>query len=238
MKMKKTANKLLCLLLAVISAFSLSGCVNYSDEPYEGSAAESTVSISETKEAAVETTSQTSETAPPETTEEAPQQTTETKRTETTTQETAGTEQTTVKSETAAPPETTSAKAEKTTVAETTTEKLSVEKDGSYTSPEDVAEYIHTFGTLPKNFITKDEAKALGWDNKKGNLWDIAEGKSIGGDYFGNYEGLLPKAKGRKYTECDVNYEGGYRGSERIIFSNDGLIYYTNDHYQTFTQLY
>lgn len=219
MKMKKSANKLLCLSLAVISAFSLSGCVNYLDEPYESFAAESTVSISETKEAAVETTSQISETEPSETTEETSQQIT-------------------VKSETAAPPETTSAKTEKTTVTEITTEKLSVEKDGSYTSPEDVAEYIHTFGTLPKNFITKDEAKALGWDNKKGNLWDIAEGKSIGGDYFGNYEGLLPKAKGRKYTECDVNYEGGYRGSERIIFSNDGLIYYTNDHYQTFTQLY
>ncbi len=232
MKIKKTANKLLCLSLAVISAFFLSGCANYLDEPYESFAAESTVSISETKEAAAETTSQTSETEPPETTEETPQQTTETKLTETTTQETTSTEQTTVKSET------TSAKTEKTTVTETTAEKLSVEKDGSYTNPEDVAEYIHTFGTLPKNFITKDEAKALGWDNKKGNLWDIAEGKSIGGDYFGNYEGLLPKAKGRKYTECDVNYEGGYRGSERIIFSNDGLIYYTNDHYQTFTQLY
>lgn len=161
-------------------------------------------------------------------------QTSETKITETTTQ----TEQTTAKSEAAAPPETTLAKTEETTVTETTAEKLSVEKDGSYTTPEDVAEYIHTFGTLPNNFITKDEAKALGWDNKKGNLWDVAEGKSIGGDYFGNYEGLLPKAKGRKYTECDVNYEGGYRGSERIIFSNDGLIYYTNDHYQTFTQLY
>ena len=113
-----------------------------------------------------------------------------------------------------------------------------MEKDGSYTTPEDVAEYIHTFGTLPDNFITKSEAKALGWDNKKGNLWDVADGKSIGGDHFGNYEGLLPEEKGRKYTECDVNYNGGYRGSERIIFSNDGLIYYTNDHYKTFTQLY
>ena len=127
---------------------------------------------------------------------------------------------------------------ETASVSETTAEKLSVEKDGSYTTPEDVAEYIHTFGTLPNNFITKSEAKALGWDNKKGNLWDVAEGKSIGGDRFGNYEGLLPEEKGRKYTECDVNYNGGYRGSERIIFSNDGLIYYTNDHYKTFTQLY
>lgn len=125
-----------------------------------------------------------------------------------------------------------------TAVTETAAEESSVEKDGSYTTPEDVAEYIHTFGTLPSNFITKSEAKELGWDNKKGNLWDVAEGKSIGGDRFGNYEGLLPEKKGRKYTECDVNYEGGYRGSERIIFSNDGLIYYTDDHYQTFTQLY
>lgn len=130
-------------------------------------------------------------------------------------------------------------KTEKTaSVSETAAEKLSVEKDGSYTTPEDVAEYIHTFGTLPDNFITKSEAKALGWDNKKGNLRDVADGKSIGGDHFGNYEGLLPEKKGRKYTECDVNYNGGYRGSERIIFSNDGLIYYTNDHYKTFTQLY
>ena len=136
------------------------------------------------------------------------------------------------------PPPTTTVKPEETAAPETTAEKPSVAKDGSYTTPEDVAEYIHTFGTLPKNFITKSEAKALGWDSSKGNLWDVAEGKSIGGDYFGNYEGLLPKADGRKYTECDVNYSGGYRGAERIIFSNDGLIYYTNDHYQTFTQLY
>lgn len=114
----------------------------------------------------------------------------------------------------------------------------SVEKDGSYTSPEDVAEYIHTFGTLPSNFITKEEARALGWDGKAGNLWDAAYGKSIGGDYFGNYEGLLPEAEGRKYTECDVNYSGGYRGAERIVFSNDGLIFYTSDHYESFTQLY
>lgn len=127
---------------------------------------------------------------------------------------------------------------EETNPTESEIEKLSVEKDGSYTTPEDVAEYIHTFGTLPDNFITKSEAKALGWDSSKGNLWDVAPGKSIGGDYFGNYEGLLPSEKSRKYTECDVNYDGGYRGSERVIFSNDGLIFYTNDHYETFTQLY
>lgn len=248
--MKKLMNSLLQIAAAVIIALFLSGCAEYLDEILDESfAAESAVSLSETREAATEILPQTSETEPnetttaieteqSETTEETAQQTSETSLTETTKQEAASTEQTTAKSEVTAPPETTAARTEKTIVTETTVEKLSVEKDGSYTTPEDVAEYIHTFGTLPKNFITKDEAKALGWDNKKGNLWDVAEGKSIGGDYFGNYEGLLPKAKGRKYTECDVNYEGGYRGSERIIFSNDGLIYYTNDHYQTFTQLY
>ena len=124
------------------------------------------------------------------------------------------------------------------TVTESSVEKLSVEKDGRYTTPEDVAEYIHTFGTLPSNFITKKEAQKLGWNNKEGNLWDVTDQMSIGGDYFGNYEGLLPEADGRKYTECDVNYEGGYRGGERIVFSNDGLIFYTDDHYESFTQLY
>lgn len=111
----------------------------------------------------------------------------------------------------------------------------SVEKDGSYTSPEDVAEYIHTFGTLPDNFITKKEAQALGWVSSEGNLWDVAPEKSIGGDYFGNREGLLPEGN---YHECDVNYTGGYRGSERIIYGDDGSIWYTNDHYQSFEQLY
>ena len=110
--------------------------------------------------------------------------------------------------------------------------------DGTYTSKEEVAAYIHQFRCLPSNFITKDEAKALGWDSSKGNLWAVAKGKSIGGDRFGNYEGHLPKAKGRIYYECDIGYEGGRRGSERIVYSNDGLIYYTDDHYNTFELLY
>ncbi len=113
-----------------------------------------------------------------------------------------------------------------------------ISEDGRYTSPEDVALYIHTYGKLPKNFITKNKARDLGWDSKAGNLWDVTDQMSIGGDRFGNYEGLLPDAKGRTWKECDVNYEGGYRGSERILYSNDGLIYYTDDHYKTFTKLY
>ena len=108
------------------------------------------------------------------------------------------------------------------------------EEDGHYTSKEDVALYLLLYEHLPENFITKKEAQDLGWDNRKGNLWDVAPGMSIGGDVFGNREGLLPKKKGRIYYECDIDYEGGYRNSKRIVFSNDGLIYYTEDHYETF----
>lgn len=121
------------------------------------------------------------------------------------------------------------------TVPEDETLPESVEKDGSYTTPEQVAEYIHTFGTLPGNFITKSEARDLGWDSSAGNLDEVAPGKSIGGDTFGNREKQLPKGR---YKECDVNYSGGFRGAERLIFGEDGSIYYTNDHYKTFTKLY
>ena len=110
-------------------------------------------------------------------------------------------------------------------------------EDGSYTTKEDVALYIHLYGHLPDNFITKKEAQKLGWGG--GSLEPYAPGKCIGGDYFGNYEGLLPEKKGRKYTECDIDTLGAKsRGAKRIIFSNDGLIYYTDDHYESFELLY
>ncbi len=110
-------------------------------------------------------------------------------------------------------------------------------KQGSYTSKDDVALYLKTYGTLPQNFITKNEARALGWDNAKGNLQEVAPGKSIGGDTFGNNEGLLPAQKGRTWKECDINYTGGYRNAFRIVYSNDGLIYYSDDHYESFTEV-
>lgn len=110
-----------------------------------------------------------------------------------------------------------------------------VEEDGWYSTIEEVAVYLTLYEKLPGNFISKYDAENLGWDNRKGNLDKVAPGCSIGGNRFGNYEGLLPEAKGRKYTECDINYDGGYRNGERIVFSNDGLIFYTSDHYQTFT---
>ena len=112
-----------------------------------------------------------------------------------------------------------------------------VEEDGWYDSMEEVAIYLTFFEELPDNYLTKKEAQALGWENKKGNLWKVAKGCSIGGDRFGNYEGLLPDKKGRKWTECDIDFEGGYRGGERIVFSNDGLIYYTDDHYESFDKI-
>ena len=112
-----------------------------------------------------------------------------------------------------------------------------VEKKGWYSTMEEVAVYLATFEKLPSNFLTKNKASDRGWDNRAGNLDEVAPGCSIGGDRFGNYEGQLPDKKGRKWTECDINYTGGYRGGERIVFSNDGLIYYTDDHYNTFTQI-
>lgn len=112
-----------------------------------------------------------------------------------------------------------------------------IDPEGSYTTKEDVALYIHTYGHLPDNFMTKDEARKLGWEG--GGLDKYAPGMCIGGDRFGNYEGLLPEAPGRKWTECDIDTLGASsRGAKRIVFSNDGLIYYTDDHYESFELLY
>jgi guanyl-specific ribonuclease Sa len=137
------------------------------------------------------------------------------------------------KAATKAAAETSQAAAESETAKES-----AISEDGSYTSKAEVALYLHTYGHLPDNYITKKDAEALGWDSKKGNLWDVAPGKSIGGSHFGNYEKQLPEAKGRKYSECDIDYDGTYRNAKRIIYSNDGLIFYTEDHYKTFEQLY
>lgn len=110
-------------------------------------------------------------------------------------------------------------------------------EDGSYTTKEDVALYLHQYGHLPDNFITKKEAESLGWHG--GSLEPYAPGKCIGGSRFGNYEGLLPEKDGRTFTECDIDTLGAQsRGAKRIVFSNDGLIYYTGDHYESFELLY
>lgn len=106
-----------------------------------------------------------------------------------------------------------------------------------YDDKDRVALYLHLYGELPPHFITKKEAQALGWSG--GEVEDFSLDAAIGGDVFGNYEGLLPRKKGRKYYECDIGTVGRRsRGSKRIIWSNDGLIYYTDDHYESFTLLY
>ena len=134
---------------------------------------------------------------------------------------------------------TTITESEEETLQESATEKeVQVEENGNYTSKEEVALYIHTYGRLPVNYITKKEAQDMGWDPSKGNLSDILPGMSIGGSAFGNYEGALPRANGRRYFECDIDYDGGYRGAKRLVYSNDGLVFYTEDHYNTFEQIY
>lgn len=112
-----------------------------------------------------------------------------------------------------------------------------LDEDGTYDSKEEVALYLYQYGRLPSNYITKKQAQALGWSG--GSVEEYAPGKCIGGSRFGNREGLLPAAEGRTYTECDIDTLGAdSRGAKRIVFSNDGLIYYTEDHYATFELLY
>ena len=138
----------------------------------------------------------------------------------------------------AAAPEATTLPPE-TTVPTVTTEDTTpyLDPDGTYTTKEDVALYIYLYGELPQNFMTKQEARKLGWEG--GGLERYAPGMCIGGDRFGNYEGILPDSPGRKWTECDIDTLGAKsRGAKRIVFSNDGLIYYTDDHYETFDLLY
>jgi hypothetical protein len=104
---------------------------------------------------------------------------------------------------------------------------------GYYYDLENVVLYIEYYGELPDNYITKDEARALGW--KGGTPERYLEGSAIGGDRFGNREGLLPKGN---YTECDLNTLGeDERGAERLVFS-DSEYYYTEDHYESFTQVW
>lgn len=136
-----------------------------------------------------------------------------------------------------------SAQQEQTDSSSATTKKQTdetddyLDKDGSYTSKEDVTNYLIQYGQLPDNFITKKEAKKLGWSG--GSLEPYAPGKCIGGDYFGNYEEVLPVVSGRTYHECDIDtLNAKSRGAKRIIYSDDGQIYYTEDHYKTFTLLY
>ena len=104
------------------------------------------------------------------------------------------------------------------------TEDAPIDEDGWYTDKDDVALYLWTYHRLPDNFMTKSQAKNLGWES--GSLEKYAPGCAIGGDRFGNYEGRLPKGKSS-------------RGACRIVYATDfSAIYYTDDHYESFTLLY
>lgn len=123
------------------------------------------------------------------------------------------------------------------TAADAPDESAAIDEHGSYDTKDEVALFIHTYGRLPDNYISKAEAEQAGWHG--GSVEKYCPGKCIGGSRFGNYEGLLPDAQGRTWTECDINTLGASsRGAERIVFSNDGLIYYTPDHYESFELLY
>ena len=112
------------------------------------------------------------------------------------------------------------------------------EETGPIIEPQAIADYLFRYGKLPDNFITKKEAQELGWDSSRNYVSDVAPGKSIGGDRFGNYEGNLPRVKGRTYYEADCYYTQGKRTAERIVYSSDGHVWYTEDHYATFTELF
>lgn len=127
-------------------------------------------------------------------------------------------------------------------IVEEESEKPSIvlEEEASYNTKDDVAAYVYKYGHLPDNYITKGEAQASGWVG--GDVSVVVPGKEIGGDRFYDiyYIGDGPVSdEGRYYIECDVNTENyDDRGTERIVFSNDGLVYYTPDHYKTFELLY
>ena len=112
------------------------------------------------------------------------------------------------------------------------------ERDGAYTDKDEVILYIHEYGHLPSNYITKKEARDLGWSDGADNLSEVAPGKNIGGDEYNNADKMLPEEEGRVFYECDVNVEPGERGKEKVIYTNDGQIFYTGDNMETFEQVY
>ena len=104
------------------------------------------------------------------------------------------------------------------------------------TNDEIVVKYLKEHGELPDYYITKSEAKSLGWIPSKGNLCEVAPGRAIGGDIWTNRQKSLPTKSGRKYFEADLNYNCGNRNADRVVFSNDGLVFVTHDHYRNFEE--
>jgi len=115
-----------------------------------------------------------------------------------------------------------------------------VQETGKYTTKDSVAAYIHKFQKLPSNYVNKATGQAL-YEEYTGNTWTkwnfnpwLILGVMIGGDYFGNDEGLLPTGN---YKECDVDYHDSSRGTKRLVYTDAGLVYYTANHYESFNQV-
>ncbi len=97
--------------------------------------------------------------------------------------------------------------------------------------------YLALHGRLPDYYISEADAQEQGWQKWLGNLADILPGKVIGGDIFENRKHKLPESSGRIWYEADLDYDGGYRNNCRLLFSNDGLLFVTYDHYMTFYEI-
>ncbi|MFV8846336.1 ribonuclease [Serratia fonticola] len=105
------------------------------------------------------------------------------------------------------------------------------------TQQQRVVSYVQQHQRLPDYYITKKQAREQGWDARDGNLCKVLPGKAIGGDRFSNREGQLPTANNRIWREADINYQCGRRGADRLLYSSDGLIYVTRDHYKNFMRM-
>ncbi len=98
--------------------------------------------------------------------------------------------------------------------------------------------FVKYLEQLTDNYLTEYDAKVLGWKPKQGNLAEVLPGYQILGGVYNNDDGHLPHKEGRVWYEADINYVQGYRNKQRLVFSNDGLIFVTYDHYETFIEVY
>lgn len=105
------------------------------------------------------------------------------------------------------------------------------------THQQSVVSYLHEHQRLPDYYITKKQAREQGWEPRDGNLCSVLPGKAIGGDQFSNRKGQLPSAHYRVWHEADINYRCGRRGADRLLYSNDGLIFVSRDHHKNFIRV-
>ncbi|AXH64081.1 ribonuclease domain-containing protein [Providencia huaxiensis] len=120
---------------------------------------------------------------------------------------------------------------------EAITPKETAQPIDKLTAQDNVVSFMEKYQKLPAFYMTKKQAREAGWDAKKGNLCDVLPGRAIGGDRFSNREKGLPIAQGRQWFEADINYRCGHRGADRLLYSSDGMIFVTHDHYKSFTQV-